>query len=148
MGGIPAAYSFLRELTEQNDIYFVIPGGSQSIVVRENLRLLPKRSDFFHPDLINASDAVIGKAGYSTIAEVYHAGVPFGYVTRSHFRESEALADYIKGNLNGVALGEDGFQDGDWIRYLPGLLSLPRIQRKEPNGAGHAARFIYALLDG
>jgi predicted glycosyltransferase len=118
------------------------------MVVKENLRLLPNRSDFFHPDLINASDAVIGKAGYSTIAEVYHAGVPFGYVTRSQFRESEALADYIKGNLNGIALGEDGFQDGDWIRYLPDLVSLPRIQRSGLNGAVHVARFIGALLNG
>ena len=30
----------------------------------------------FHPDLVNASDAVIGKAGYNTLAEVFYAGTP------------------------------------------------------------------------
>jgi hypothetical protein len=33
---------------------------------KQNLVLLPHHSGFYHPDLVNASDAVIGKVGYST----------------------------------------------------------------------------------
>ena len=38
--------------------------------VEKNLILLPHHSVFFHPDLVNASDAVVGKLGYSTLAAV------------------------------------------------------------------------------
>jgi hypothetical protein len=95
MGGIPWHYTFLEQLAGQRDLYFVIPGADEQIQNQGSypgVVLLPHHSDFFHPDLVNACDAVIGKAGYSTVAEVYHAGVPFGYIARPRFRESQVLA--------------------------------------------------------
>ena len=148
MGGISANHDFLERLTNQHDIYFVITGGSQSTEHHENLVLLSHQSDFFHPDIINASDAVIGKVGYSTLAEVYHAGVPFGYITRPRFRESEVLAGYIEREMNGVAIKEAEFQNGDWISVLPDLLAQSRIRRTGPNGAEQLARFIWKLITG
>jgi len=146
MGGISEQHTFLNQLMHQNKIYFVIPGGSQSIKTYDNVILLPQKSGIFHPDLINASDAVIGKVGYSTLAEVYHAGVPFGYITRANFRESDALASYIKEHMNNVQFTEKEFQSGNWTSHLEELLSMPRILRSEPNGAEQAAQFIYNLL--
>ena len=52
---------------------------------------LPAQSAFYHPDLIHAADVVVGKLGYSTLAEVWAAGVPFGYVVRPQFPESGPL---------------------------------------------------------
>ncbi len=78
MGGIPETYDFLYSLIGCREVHFIIPGGSETTVRRNNLVLMPRFSEFFHPDLVNACDAVVGKAGYSTAAEVYHAGVPFG----------------------------------------------------------------------
>ena len=54
MGGIPEKYLFLKHLTHQSDIHFIIPGGGQTMRLVDNLALLPHHSDFFHPDLINA----------------------------------------------------------------------------------------------
>lgn len=148
MGGIPEHYSFLKELANQREVHFVIPGGSQSMEIRDNLVLLPHHSDFFHPDLINACDAVVGKLGYGTLAEVYHTGVPFGYISRPSFRESEILAAYVEREMIGVAIEETEFQAGSWISHLQDLLALPRIQRSGPNGAEQVARFIHTLLNG
>jgi len=146
MGGIPGEYSFLKRLGRQPDIYFVIPGGNETILVRDNTILLPHRSEFFHPDLVNASDLVVGKVGYSTLSEVYYAGVPFGYVPRPSFRESEILAKYIENNMKGFSLEEAEFQSGNWLSFLSDFLGLLRVSRSETNGADEAAMFIRELL--
>ena len=91
MGGIPMQYPFLQQLAAQPDISFIIPGASESIQHYGNVVLLPHRTGLFHPNLVSACDAVIGKVGYSTLAEVYHAGLPFGYIPRQDFRESARL---------------------------------------------------------
>lgn len=155
MGGIaspPGAgewrhqHTFLSQLQEHSRLYFVIPGSRQSVQMEGNLVLLPHHSRFFHPDLINACDAVIGKLGYSTVAEVYRAGVPFGYIPRARFRESEALAAFAQAQMNGIEIPETRFHNGAWLSLLPDLLALPRIRRIEPNGAAQVAEFIYGLV--
>jgi hypothetical protein len=100
----------------------------------------------FHPNLVNACDAVIGKVGYSTLAEVYHAGLPFGYIPRQEFRESSRLVEYIAQHMPGLAITPAQFDDGSWLSQLPQLLALPRLTRHAPNGADQAARFIHQLL--
>jgi UDP-N-acetylglucosamine:LPS N-acetylglucosamine transferase len=142
MGGIPEKYTFLRGLTRQPDVYFVVPGGSDSMELTENLVLLPHHTDFHHPDLVNASDAVIGKLGYSTLAEVYHAGVPFGYISRLNFRESKRLAGYVEREMPGIPIQESDFHTGNWVSQVPKLLALQRTQRKGPNGSEQIATYI------
>ena len=146
MGGIPERYRFLKQLTHQSDIYFIIPGGSQTMRLVDNLALLPHHSDFFHPDLINACDAVIGKLGYSTLAEIYHAGVPYGYIPRSTFKESEVLEVFVKNQMNGCAISESQFQEGSWVSFLPEILALPGTKRNGPNGAVEAAQFVCKVM--
>jgi hypothetical protein len=146
MGGIPWEFTFLEALKERRDVIFVIPGASQRREQRGNLILLPHHSDFFHPDLINACDATIGKVGYSTVAEVFQAGIPFGYVTRPAFRESGVLADYVKEKMSGMAISGDHFQKGQWLSLLPDLLALPKLNRPSAGGALQAAEFIRRLF--
>ncbi len=146
MGGIPWDYTFLEQLARQRDFYFIVPGGSQRVELVGNLALLPHHSDFFHPDLVSASDAVVGKLGYSTLAEVYHAGIPFGYIPRPGFRESEMLAAYVDRHMSGLAITAAQFESGEWVSLLTDLLALPRIERHEPNGADQAAEFIRNCL--
>lgn len=148
MGGIPAFRYPAREwerLHAGKDICFIVPG-APLFEICENLILLPHDSEFFHPDLINACDAVIGKVGYSTLAEVFHAGVPFGYILRPLFRESEVLGDFIERGMSGIPIEETAFHSGAWLSCLESLFSLPRIQRHDPNGSEQAADFIYKLL--
>jgi UDP:flavonoid glycosyltransferase YjiC (YdhE family) len=146
MGGTPQHFTSLEQLANRPDVLFVIRVGKKPLQLRDNVLLLPYRSDFFHPDLINACDAVIGKVGYSTLAEIYHAGIPFGYVTRPQFRESRILVDYIQDNMNGFAISESRFQEGAWLPQLSDLLSLPRLRRRGPNGAEQIAQFVDTLL--
>lgn len=146
MGGIQEHFTFLDNLSKLPNIYFIIPGSSDTIIKRENMVLLPHHSKYFHPDLINASDAVVGKAGYSTVAEVYHAGIPFGYVTRPNFRESNILASFIQKHNPCLNIPSEKFTCGSWIDQLPTLLSNKRIIRQNPNGASQIANFINNIL--
>ncbi|MBN1992959.1 MAG: hypothetical protein JW953_09655 [Anaerolineae bacterium] len=146
MGGSFWQYTFLGKLESQNGFYFVVPGPGQQVEHRGKLVLLPHHSRFFHPDLVNACDAVIGKIGYSTIAEAHHAGTPFGYIARPKFRESQVLVDYITSQMNGIQLTETQFQNAEWLLRLPDLLALPRLARRGPNGADQVADFVQRLL--
>ena len=146
MGGIQDEYQFVQKLVNLPDVYFIIPGGSQTKKVEENRIFLPHHSDFYHPDLMFASDMVIGKAGYSTIAEAYWAGIPFGFVARQRFPESAVMAEFIRKSIGGFEVSAEDFQVGNWISRLPEWLSRPRIQRQLPNGADQAAQFICGLL--
>lgn len=148
MGGTSQHYSFSGQLTNQRDVYFIIPGGSASMHIHNNLLLLPHHSDLFHPDLVNACDAVIGKVGYSTLAEVYYAGVPFGYISRPSFVESEVLEAYIKKEMIGFAISEKQLEEGSWVSQLRKLLASPRILRNGSNGASQVAQFVCELLNG
>ena len=146
-GGVPKSYGFIDKLKNQTDTHFIIPGSSDSENIQDNLILLPENSSYFHPDLINAADAVVGKVGYSTIAEIYQAGIPFGYSSRTHYRESRPLVDFVESYMSGFAIGETEFQNGDWIQRLEDLLALPRIDRDTSNGADQIAGFISTLLE-
>ena len=146
MGGIRTDYPFLERLRAASGIRFVVPGASKRMEIRDNLILLPHHSDFYHPDLVRASDAVLGKVGYSTLAECYEAGVPFGYFERPGFRESPELVSFIETEMKGLCLGADDFSTGTWISRLPDLLALPRSAPNGPRGADQAARFILEAL--
>lgn len=146
MGGIPQQHAFLDRLTQIKGVHFVIPGNSHHGEKRGNLILLPHRSHFYHPDLVNACDAVIGKTGYSTVVEAYRAGIPFGYISRAKFREAATMATFIQDAIGGFEISAADFEGGRWVARLPDLLALPRYERREPNGADQIADFILSML--
>ena len=146
MGGIPGTYDFWGQLIEYPQVNFIVPGGCETATRRGNLVRMPQRSDFFHPDLVNACDAVVGKAGYSTVAEVYHADRPFGYVPRERLCETSVLKAFIKSEMQGIEIGEPEFKAGAWVARLPQLLALPRSPRPALNGAAQAADFICRIV--
>ncbi len=121
--------------------------GSPAFKEENNVIRLPYNSDFYHPDLMEAADAVIGKPGYSTLAEVYHAGVPFGFVSRGYFRESAVMEAFIKKEMDGFAVPENQYRDGSWLSRLHELLQIPRIQRTT-TGTSQAANFILKYAFG
>lgn len=155
MGGIQNFHSvpgsgpgeIARKLAKERNVHFIIPGAAQSVQIRDNVICLPHKSDFFHPDLVNACDAVIGKVGYSTLAEVYQAGVPFGYISRPTFPESDMLVRFIEKNMPGLPIEESEYHSGTWISHVKNLVSMSRFQRSGVNGAEEAADFILAIED-
>jgi hypothetical protein len=149
MGGLSGsdAHTFIDQLAAQRGITFIIPGGDAALHTEGNVIVLPYHSRFYHPDLVNAVDALVGKTGYSTVAEAYHAGVPYGYVPREHFPESEVMEAYIQAHMRGSRIGEDEFRSGAWLQRLPELLALGRITRDEPNGAEQVAEFVLSQMN-
>ncbi|MEW6613758.1 MAG: hypothetical protein AB1409_13570 [Pseudomonadota bacterium] len=144
LGGVRGGFPSLKALAARDDVCFVIPGASPAPDFRGNLRLLPHRSSFFHPDLMAAADAVAGKLGYSTVAELYYAGAPFAYVWRERFRESAPLGAFVSAEMAGFGIAPDAFESGAWLERLDELLSLPPRPRQEENGATQIARFMLA----
>jgi UDP-N-acetylglucosamine:LPS N-acetylglucosamine transferase len=144
-GGIPQRYDFFQKLEEHREITFVVPGAGPKKKISGNLIILPHQSDFYHPDLVNASDAIIGKVGYSTLAEVYHAGVPFGYVARESYNESGPIVAFIKQHMTGMAVEESDFLGGQWTSMISDLLRLPRVHRQGENGAEQIGKFIISI---
>jgi hypothetical protein len=146
MGGGTWDYTFARQLEAQTDCYFIVAGNGKHLERHKNVIILPRRSPFFHPDLVNACQAVIGKVGYSTIAEVYQAGVPFGYIARARFRESPQLIAFIEAHLPVLPISQEQFMSGAWLTQLPTLLALPRLERVPVNGADEIAAFVGRIL--
>lgn len=145
MGGMNWNHRRLDYLAHHAANHFVFTGSEAEGTLPANVHLLDQRSGFYHPDLVAASDAVIGKIGYSTLAEVYQAGIPYGYVARTRFRESQVLVDYVAGQMSGLPIAADALVDGNWVALLPELLSRPRYTRSPVNGADQIAEFVSKL---
>lgn len=142
MGGVPDRFRFLDRLPSRIDPFIVVPGAERIASPHPKVIALPSNSSFYHPDLLQAADLLIGKAGYSTVAEVYHNGTPFGYIARSESPESAVLERFIVEHLAACRVSADAYRSGDWIDLLPGLLAMPRRTPPQQNGADVIARFV------
>jgi len=101
----------------------------------------------YHPDLIHAADIVIGKVGYSTIAEVFEAGVPFGYFVREHYPEMAPLVTFLRGQVPGLDFEAAEYVGGQWLDRLPQLLAMERLDRPDViGGATECASLISSLF--
>ncbi|XOF34908.1 MAG: hypothetical protein ACL93V_06360 [Candidatus Electrothrix sp. YB6] len=147
MGGIAGTELPLARMQKIQKFCFVLPGQAKGESrVQDNLFFLPSDSGIWHPDLIAACDAVVGKVGYSTLAEVWQAGVPYGSICRSLFRESGPLAAFIKQELPSLPITEKQFRDGTWLELLDQLCACSPAEQKRENGASAAADFLAGLL--
>jgi hypothetical protein len=146
MGGVPDRFDFLNHLAADLDAFIVLPGADRVHISHDRVIALSAHSSFYHPDLVAAADALIGKAGYSTIAEAYFCGVPFGFISRSGFPEAQALETFITRHLPARRISAKAYGNGEWMRSLPELLALPRRQPAKANGAAAAAVAITDLL--
>jgi hypothetical protein len=109
---------------------------------RPDCRFVGPATQLYHPDLVRAADAIVGKIGYSTLAEAYAAGTPFGYVPRDSFPESPVLERFVHRERLGLRIEPDAFARGDWADALEALLARRPSRSRRPNGAREAARLI------
>ena len=80
------------------------------------------------------------------MAETYHANIPFGYISRRKFRESEILAAYVKKHIPSLEIPEHDFSTGNLYHYISELGSFPHVKKERANGSNQAAGFIVDLL--
>lgn len=147
MGGIPDQHTFLSQLPEKLEWHLVVAGADPTHTPRQRVKLLPAFTELYHPDLVAAADVLVGKAGYSTVAEAYHCGVPFGYIQRPRSPESAVLESFIDRQLPSLALSAASYGSGDWIKDVPDLFHLPRGEQGRANGADEVAAYVSTLWD-
>ena len=146
MGGAGWDYRQLGELEHQDRAWIVVPGGGRTARRRGRLLVLPFHGGFYHPDLVAASDIVVGKLGYSTVAEAFHASLAFAYLARPNFPESPVLERFVNQHMNAMEIEESAFRCGRWLKLIEPLLAVPRRPPIESNGADVAANVILDLL--
>jgi len=146
MGGVAHANVPSATHNHADDLAIVIPNNVPQIARDGNLILLPWHSDFFHPDLVAAADVVIGKLGYSTLAEACAAGTALAWLPRPKFRESAAMAAFVRAHMRNVEVSEAALHNGSWVQAIEPLLNRPRACAQWPSGARAAARIIAEFL--
>lgn len=145
MGGIEEKFEHLKDAPELNGVRLLVIGGVEKLERSRALIRLPHHSEFYHPDLVHASDAVVGKLGYSTLSEIHAAGARFLYIPRRLFRESPPLEFFVKREMKGLRISDMEFQNGAWMARLNELMKMPRLEDERPNGADAAADYIAGI---
>jgi hypothetical protein len=145
MGGIAWDFGRLAPRLPPGVVLLVpggVAGGEQRL---PGAVLMPFRSRFHHPDLVAASDAVVGKIGYSTFAEAWSAGVPYGFIPRQRFPESPILGGFVTHHGAGLPVPADAVSGGQW-EWLDALLAMPRRPAATDRGDEQAAAVLEAWL--
>ncbi len=146
MGGVSWSFTFLDELRAAEDLLFVVPGGSKQPKRDGNLLLLPFRTRLHHADLVATADVVVGKLGYSTVAEAYRSGTPFAFVSRPRFRESSVLEEFVRQNLLNRQIQSHEFESGAWIADARALSRSKTEAPRQADSAGIVADWLVENL--
>lgn len=142
LGGVEHRLDEFAPLLANRQATFVMPGATRQERWERNLRLLPHHTPVHHPDLVAAADLVVGKLGYSTVAEAVGAGTRMLYVQRPGFRESEVLARFVAARLPAQPISLAELASGEWVDRLPAMLCQPRPAAVASAGADVAAEKI------
>ena len=146
MGGIPENLDFAVESSIPDDVTLLLPGTFEKMEILGNKVLLPHHSDCYHPDMVHAADFVIGKAGYSTIAEVCASGAAYGFISRDNFRESDVTAAFLRRRPNSLEISHEHFEAFTLDEEIGKLLKLGKTAPQPVNGSVIAADFILQTL--
>jgi UDP:flavonoid glycosyltransferase YjiC (YdhE family) len=142
MGGIRHRLENVAPLFDSSFATFVLLGSSDSEETIRNVRLLPHHSPIYHPDLVAAAGVVVGKLGYSTVAEAVAAGTRMLYVPRRAFRESAVLERYVGEWLPAAAISWEELESGAFAARLPGLLAAPSAPHPADGARAAAAQIV------
>ena len=149
MGGLGHDRLPLPQLLQRPDVVFALPGWSRENEFTGNLRFLGREDSWYHPDLLAAADLVVGKLGYSTVAEAYQAGTPYAYVPRQDFAESAVLAAFVDTHLPSWRIEPDQWECGRWLAALPPLpVQRSIVPHGAAKGADQTADWLTKLLLG
>lgn len=123
--------------------FFNVSGRMKQLILPEDRAGIP------HPDIVRASDCVISKPGYCTVAECIANRTPLMYTSRDNFREYPVMEAAVKRYCRSYFLPRDDFHAGDWRRHLDAFFQEPdsfRWPEIPTDGAATAARIILGQL--
>ncbi|KAH7432132.1 hypothetical protein KP509_07G009700 [Ceratopteris richardii] len=105
-------------------------------------------SDVYTPDLIAASDCMLGKIGYGTTSEALAFEVPFVFVRRDYFNEEPFLRNMLEYHHCGVEMIRRDFLTGCWSPYLTKALRIGPSYKGPLNGGEVIAQIVEEVALG
>lgn len=138
-GGQPAGWSLKKEWLPPKWLCLVC-GASDKQELPPNFIKLAK--DAYTPDLIAASDCMLGKIGYGTFSEALAYKLPFVFVRRDYFNEEPFLRNMLEYYQGGVEMIKRDFLTGHWQPYLERALTISPCYDGGVNGGEVAARIL------
>lgn len=145
-GGLAAVRLGAPSAADPGPYRFITFGEPQPGLPADSVRL-PVDHGMRHEDLVAASDALITKPGYGTVAECLASRTPFLYTSRDHFREYEVMVEGIRREARARFLPREDLLRLRWRPHLQALLADRRPWSTTPvDGARVAARHLLRRL--
>ncbi|PKA65818.1 L-arabinokinase [Apostasia shenzhenica] len=138
-GGQPAGWTLKQEWLPAGWLCLVC-GAADKQVLPPNFMKLAK--DAYTPDVIAASDCMLGKIGYGTVSEALAYRLPFVFVRRDYFNEEPFLRNMLEHYQGGVEMIRRDLLTGHWKPYLERALALRPCYDGGINGGEVAARIL------
>lgn len=138
-GGQPAGWKLKDEYLPSGWLCLVC-GASDKDELPPNFIKLAK--DAYTPDVMAASDCMLGKIGYGTVSEALAYKLPFVFVRRDYFNEEPFLRNMLEYYQGGVEMIRRDLLTGHWTPYLERALSLKPCYEGGINGGEVAARIL------
>ncbi|XP_071722454.1 L-arabinokinase-like [Rutidosis leptorrhynchoides] len=144
-GGQPAGWRLKEEYLPPGWLCLVC-GASETQEVPPNFIKLPK--DAYTPDLMAASDCMLGKIGYGTVSEALSFKLPFVFVRRDYFNEEPFLRNMLEYYQGGVEMIRRDLLTGHWKPYLERAITLKPCYEGGSNGGEVAAHILQETAVG
>ncbi|KAJ7966020.1 L-arabinokinase-like [Quillaja saponaria] len=144
-GGQPSGWKLKEEFLPSGWLCLVC-GASDSQDLPPNFRKLSK--DAYTPDIIAASDCMLGKIGYGTASEALAYKIPFVFVRRDYFNEEPFLRNVLEHHQCGVEMIRRDLLTGHWKPYLERAISLKPCYEAGINGGEVAAHILQETAIG
>ncbi|KAK9052761.1 hypothetical protein SSX86_029391 [Deinandra increscens subsp. villosa] len=143
-GGQPAGWKLKEEYLPPGWLCLVCGAPEQELP--PNFIKLPK--DTYTPDVMAASDCMLGKIGYGTVSEALAYKLPFVFVRRDYFNEEPFLRNMLEYYQGGVEMIRRDLLTGHWRPYLERATSLKPSYDGGVNGGQVAARILQDTANG
>nr|XP_023885594.1 L-arabinokinase-like [Quercus suber]POE69349.1 l-arabinokinase [Quercus suber] len=143
-GGQPAGWNLKEEYLPSGWLCLVCGASNQELP--PNFIKLAK--DAYTPDLIAASDCMLGKIGYGTCSEALAFKLPFVFVRRDYFNEEPFLRNMLEYYQSGVEMIRRDLLTGHWAPYLERAISLKPCYEGGTNGGEMAAKILQETAIG
>ncbi|CAI0376307.1 unnamed protein product [Linum tenue] len=144
-GGQPSGWKLKEEFLPPGWLCLVC-GASDTQELPPNFIKLAK--DAYTPDVMAASDCMLGKIGYGTVSEALAYKLPFVFVRRDYFNEEPFLRNMLEYYQGGVEMIRRDLLTGHWKPYLERAISLKPCYEGGINGGEVAAHIIQETAIG
>ncbi|KAK9097575.1 hypothetical protein Sjap_023072 [Stephania japonica] len=138
-GGQPAGWKLKKEFLPDGWLCLVC-GAKENQDLPPNFIRLAK--DVYTPDMIAASDCMIGKIGYGTVSEALAYKIPFVFVRRDYFNEEPFLRNLLECYKGGIEMPIKDMFSGHWTPHLQNAANLKPSYEGGTNGGEAVARVI------